>query len=94
MLAGDESIPVDDKSVMISAKNKTGFDELLKCISRNLPETSVRKKLLIPYDKTNLISIIRNEGKIFSENYTETGTEIDALVDIKQLYLVDEYSID
>ncbi len=93
MLSGDENIPIDDKSVLISAKNKTGFDELLKCISRNLSETSVRKRLLIPYDKTNLISIIRNDGKIFSENYTENGTEIDALVDIKQLYLVDEYSI-
>lgn len=93
MLSGDENIPVDDKSVLISAKNKTGFNELLMCISRNLPETSVRKRLIIPYDKTNLISLIRNEGKIFSENYTENGTEIDALVDIKQLYLVDEYSI-
>lgn len=91
-LSGDENIPLDDKTVLISAKNKTGFDDLLRCISKNLPETAVRRKMLIPYDKTNLIGIIRNEGKIFSENYTENGTEIDALVDIKLLHLVDEFT--
>ena len=37
--------------------------------------------------------MIRNEGKIFSENYIENGTEIDALVDIKLLHLVKEYEI-
>ena len=42
-----EYIPLDDKSVLISAKNKTGFDGLLDCISRNLPETAVRRK--VPY---------------------------------------------
>lgn len=92
-LENTDNIPVDDKTVLISAKNKTGFDDLLKCICNNLPETAVRKKFIIPYDKTNLINAIRNEGKIFSENYTENGTEIDALVDIKLLHLVKEYEI-
>lgn len=93
MLESSENIPLDDKTVLISAINKTGFDDLLKCISRNLPQTSVRKRFLIPYDKTGLIGTIRTEGKIFSEEYKENGTEIDALVDIKQLYLVKEYEI-
>ncbi|MBE6844925.1 MAG: GTPase HflX [Ruminococcus sp.] len=91
MLETHDNIPLDDKTVLISAKNKSGFDELLKCISKNLPQTAVRKKLLIPYDKTHLIGSIRNEGKIFSEEYTENGTEIDALIDIKLLYLVEDY---
>lgn len=91
MLDTHDNIPLDDKTVLISAKNRSGFDGLLKCISKNLPQTAVRKKLLIPYDKTHLIGSIRNEGKIFSEEYTESGTEIDALIDIKLLYLVEDY---
>lgn len=88
-----EYIPLDDKSVLISAKNKTGFDGLLDCISRNLSETAVRGKFLIPYDKTSLISSIRTEGKVFAEEYTENGTLIEALVDRKLLHLVKEFEV-
>lgn len=73
----------DDKNVIISARHHDGFDRLLQCIMKNLPETAKRMKLLIPYDKTAFINSIRSEGKIFSEEYTECGTLIDALVDIK-----------
>lgn len=92
-LENSENIPHDDKTVIISAKNKTGFDSLLECVAKNLPETAVRRKFLIPYDKTSVIGAIRTEGKIFSEEYTPEGTLIDALVDVKQLYLVDKYTV-
>ena len=73
----------DDNTVMISAKKQTGFDKLLDCIMKNLPETAKRMNLLIPYDKTAFIGRIRQEGKVFSEEYTADGTAVDALVDIK-----------
>ena len=92
-LENAENIPHDDKTVIISAKNKTGFDSLLECVAKNLPETAVRRKFLIPYDKTSVIGAIRTDGKIFSEEYTPEGTLIDALVDVKQLYLVDRFTV-
>ena len=73
----------DDNTVMISAKEQTGFDKLLDCIMKNLPETAKHMNLLIPYDKTAFIGRIRQEGKVFSEEYTADGTAVDALVDIK-----------
>lgn len=81
----------DDKNVIISAKHHSGFDKLVNCIIKNLPETSKRMTLLIPYDKTSLISKIRDEGKIFSEKYTENGTLIDALVDIKLISQTEQF---
>ncbi|MBQ7958716.1 MAG: GTPase HflX, partial [Oscillospiraceae bacterium] len=75
----------------ISAKNREGFDSLLSCIAKNLPETARRVKLLIPYDKSSLLNLIREDGKIFSEEYIENGTLIDALVDIKIFYKVEDY---
>ncbi len=93
-LENSENIPHDDKTVIISAKKKTGFESLLKCIAANLPETAVRRKFLVPYDKTALIGAVRSEGKIFSEEYTADGTLIDALVDIKQMHLVKEYAVE
>ncbi len=81
----------DSQTVKISALNGYGFERLLECIAENLPETAKRMKLLIPYDQTALTGKIRLEGKIFSEEYTENGTLIDALVDHKIIYLVEKY---
>ena len=47
--------------------------------------------LLIPYDKTSLVSRIRNTGKIFSEEFTENGTLIDALVDYRLISQAEEF---
>ena len=82
----------DDSTVMISALHHGGFDKLLEMIARKLPETARRMKLLVPYDKTAFIGRIRQEGKIFSEEYTGEGTLIDALVDIKLVNEAKKYS--
>ncbi|MBP5430735.1 GTPase HflX [Ruminococcus sp.] len=83
----------DNSTVMISAREHTGFDRLLECIMRNLPETAKRMKLLIPYDKGSFLGKIRQDGKIFSEEYAENGTLIDALVDIKLAKEAENYKI-
>ncbi|MBQ8123933.1 MAG: GTPase HflX [Ruminococcus sp.] len=81
----------DSQTVMISAKERTGFDKLLKCITENLPETARRMTLLVPYDKTAFIGRIRAEGKVFAEEYQENGTLIDALVDVKLIKEAQQY---
>ena len=83
------NINCDDSTVLISAKNKQGLDDLLDCIARNLPETAKRGKFIIPYDKTSLLNTIRIDGKVFSEEYTAEGTLIDALVDMKIYHMVE-----
>lgn len=93
-LPGYENIPEDSNTVKISAKEKFGFDRLLECIAANLPEQAVRGSFVIPYDKGGLLNTIRADGKIFSEEYTEKGTLIDALVDKKVLYMVEEYRLE
>lgn len=83
----------DSTTVMISAKHHDGFARLLECIAVNLPETARRMKLLVPYSDTAFISRIRAEGKVFSEEYAENGTIIDALVDIKLIKQANEYKL-
>lgn len=89
-----ESLPNDDKTVIISAEKRIGFENLLSCIAANLPKTSVRHTFLIPYNQTSVINLIRDGGKLFSEEYTENGTMIDALVDFKLLHLVRPYIVE
>ncbi len=88
-----ENIRCDERTVKISAKQKKGFDELLDCIARNLPETSVRGKFVIPYDKTGILNTIRIDGKILSEEYLPEGTLIDAIVDKKVLHIAEGYRL-
>ncbi|MCM1529882.1 MAG: GTPase HflX [Alistipes sp.] len=83
----------DDSTVIISARQKIGFDRLLKCITKNLPETARRMRLLVPYEATAFISRIRVNGKIFSEEYNEHGTIIDAMVDVKLIKEAEKFAI-
>lgn len=81
------------EAVKISAKNGTGIDSLLAAIQKTLPENSVRCRLLLPFDKAGLVNTIRQEGRIFSEDYTAEGIVLDALVDIKVYHLVESYKV-
>ncbi len=76
-----ENIPVDDKTVKISALKGEGIESLLETLARNLPETARRMKLLVPYDKAGFTAKIREKGRVFGEEYLENGVLIDALVD-------------
>lgn len=84
---------LDDKTVVISSKTGYGLDELLEKISRNLNPTHQRVKLLIPYDKGQLLSEIRINGKIYSEEFKENGSEVDALIDVKIMHKFNDYII-
>ena len=90
----DYDIPEDDTTVKISAKDGTGIDRMLELIAKNLPESARRMKLLIPYDKAGFSAQIRENGKIFSEEYTADGVLTDALVDIKLVKRAEEYLFD
>ncbi|WP_287617359.1 GTPase HflX [Ruminococcus sp.] len=81
------------EAVKISAKNGTGIDSLLAAIKKALPENSVRCRLILPFDKAGLVNTIRQEGRIFSEDYTAEGIVLDALVDIKVYHLVESYKM-
>lgn len=86
-------IPESKDTVKICAKTGEGFDRLLKAISENLRETSKRIRLLLPYERAGLASKIREQGKIFSEEYAENGIKIDALADNAILKELSEFEV-
>lgn len=88
-----ENIPADDKTAKISALRNEGIDELLEKIAKNLPQTSRRMKLLLPYDKAGYTAQIRENGKVFAEEYTENGISVDALVDVMLIRQMSEYEV-
>lgn len=86
-----EHIPENSTTVKISARNNQGIDRMLQVIAANLPETAKRMKLLLPYDKAGYTAKLRENGKVFSEEYTENGVLVDALVDQMLITQMEQY---
>ena len=92
LIEGELPICTED-CVLISAATGFGIDEMLKKLAKLLPPSQIRMSLLIPYSAGGISAEIRESGKIFSEEFTENGTLIDALVDVKILHKVEQYQV-
>lgn len=70
-----------DRNVLISAKNKTGIDELIAALSDAAPGKKRKCTLNIPYSDGSVLGMLHEREKILSEEYTENGILISALLD-------------
>ncbi len=69
-------------AILISAKEGRGLDALKAEISRRIAAMRHKAELLIPYDKGNVLSLIHSKGQVLSEEYTDSGTKVVALMDV------------
>lgn len=81
-----------ENSVKISAATGYGIDSLLTAIENALPKDRKRVKILLPFDKMKLSSIVR-DGTVHSEGYTENGVLYDATVNISDIKQLKDYII-
>ncbi|MBQ7096959.1 MAG: GTPase HflX [Clostridia bacterium] len=88
-----EFIPKKQMSVDISAKTGYNVDRLLDMLCEAMPEKRHRVKVLIPYDKGSLISVIYKNANINSEEHTADGTLMDITADHKTFNLVSDYIV-
>ncbi len=84
----------DLETVWFSAKHGDGLEALLKAIMHGLPQTAKRMKLCIPYSEGSFLQLLREEGKLFSEEYTAEGTLVDVMVDVKRQKKAQEFSVE
>lgn len=76
------------KSVSISALTGKGFDTLLEVISKALPPSRIRLKMLIPYSDGQATAALRRDAVVHAEEYKENGVFLDITVDA---YLAEKY---
>ncbi len=81
-----------ENSVKISAVTGEGIDFLLTAIENALPKDRKRVKILLPFDKMKLSSIVR-DGTVHSEEYTENGVLYDVTVNISDIKQLKDYII-
>ena len=88
-----DDLPRDRDSVHICAKSGRGIDELLAAVENNLPVKLKRFRLLVPFDKAALLSVLRSAGALQSEEYTADGIAAQALVEEPLWHKVEPYEV-
>lgn len=68
-------------TVHTSLKTGEGTNKLYEAIENTVPGKKQKTTLLIPYSDGNIIKLLHETQLVLSEEYTESGTKICALID-------------
>ena len=85
--------PQPPGAVRISAKTGEGVDALLAAIEAALPEKTFDVELLLPFAKSGLAAMLREEGAVLAEEYVPEGLQVKARVDERLFAKVKEFEI-
>jgi GTP-binding protein HflX len=67
-------------SVVVSARTGAGLDDLLRELERLLPRHDQQVSVMVPYDRSDLVSRAHQEGEVLAVRHGEDGTELTARV--------------
>ncbi|GGK82582.1 GTPase HflX [Sphaerisporangium melleum] len=67
-------------SVVVSARTGAGIEELLQVIERELPRLDHEVRVLVPYERGDLVARAHKEGEVRSIHHTGDGTVLHAHV--------------
>jgi GTP-binding protein HflX len=70
----------EPNSVVVSARTGEGLAELLAVIERDLPRIDREVRLLLPYDRGDLVARVHDQGEVLKLEHTGEGTELHARV--------------
>jgi GTPase len=70
----------EPNSVVVSARTGEGLAELLAVIERDLPRLDREVRLLLPYDRGDLVARVYDQGEVLKLEHTGEGTELHARV--------------
>ena len=80
-IAKIKEIVEEEKIIEISAKQNINLDGLLEMIEESLPYEMKNIKVIVPYEKGEVVSMLHKYGKVIEEEYKENGTYMEVEVD-------------
>ncbi|MEV6346115.1 GTPase HflX [Actinoplanes sp. NPDC051851] len=68
-------------AVFVSARSGAGIDELLAAIAQRLPRPAIDMRILMPYDRGDLVARVHRTGQVLQSRHLDDGTEMQIRVD-------------
>jgi len=68
-------------AVFVSARSGLGIDELRTAIAHRLPQPALDLRVVLPYDRGDLVARIHRRGQVLETRHTDEGTELHVRVD-------------
>jgi GTP-binding protein HflX len=69
------------------------MDALRQRVEQRLPRPAVEVRVLLPYDRGDLVNKIHTSGEIISLQHTGEGTEVEGLVNRNLAAELAEYAV-
>ena len=83
----------DRTAISVSAKTGEGLDALMEKLQQLLSSCMAMIEVLLPYDKTALVSAAHESGKVLKEEYRPEGIYLKALVRTENAHLFAPYTL-
>ncbi|BCJ54857.1 GTPase HflX [Actinoplanes sp. NBRC 14428] len=78
-------------AVFVSARSGQGIADLHAAIAQRLPRPAVDLRVLLPYDRGDLVARIHRRGQVLDTRHTDEGTELRVRVDERLAAELDGY---
>ena len=92
-LAGIRYPEVNDDSIWLSAKTGKGMDELVELIKKKVFGQYITCKLLIPFDRGDLVSYLNDKANVKTAEYEEDGTLMTVEMNVTERTKFEEFII-
>ena len=70
----------NENAIAVSARTGAGIDGLLRIVSERIPRPQLALRVLLPYDRGDLVSKIHGVGEVRSTEHTPEGTLLEVVV--------------
>ncbi len=79
------------EGVRVSAVSGEGIEELVERVASVLPQLPIEVRLLVPFDRPDIVPRLYREGQVLSKEEVDQGVRVEARVGPAELEVVREY---
>jgi GTP-binding protein HflX len=79
-------------SVVVSARSGAGIEELLAAVEEELPGLEHEVRVLVPYDRGDVVARVHQQGEVFAQEHTPEGTALRARVPLSLIGELEQYT--